>query len=206
VGKGGDSPTETHGTKDTKEKTEVLATSPSPAASTASVAPAEVSSAATAAGPLVVWPEIPKQSPEDTLAATKQAANARFGEWLVMEPQVARQALAATLAVLTAAPEAEERPLGLADRSAALRGGGSTNGGDGSSSTEGHSSAPTPGPGPGGSGGGSAAGGGSPSGSSAATTLVAVFFNVPVAVMRRLGVAARSPRKTFFVLIPEKPD
>ena len=44
------------------------------------------------------------------------------------------------------------------------------------------------------------------SGSSASTTLVSVYIKIPASVMLRLGVSARSPRQTFFVLIPEKPD
>ena len=103
------------------------------------------------------------------------------------------------------APEGEAHTLGLVERSA-LRGGGQGNGDNGSLSTEGHSTAPSPGPGPGGAGGSSAAGGGSAGGSSATTTLVAVYFNVPASVMHRLGIAERSARQTFFLLIPEKPD
>ena len=194
--------------KDTKEKTEGGSTSTSSVASTSSVLPAEAPSAVTAPSPLVVWPESPDQPSEHRSAPSKQApANPRLAEWLALEPQAARQALAATLLVLTATPEAESRPWGLAgDRSAAMRGGGAANGGDGGSTTEGHSSPPTPGPGPGGSGGGSAAGGGTASGSSAASLLVSLEINVPASVMRRLGIPARSARQTFFVLIPEKPD
>ena len=166
--------------------------------SAASVLPAEAPSAVTAPSPLVVWPETPKANP---LAFPKPTLR---DQWLALEPQTARQALAATLAVL-AAPEGEPHNFGLVGRSD-LRGAGQPNGVNGSSSTEGHSTAPTPGPGPGGAGGSSAAGGGSAGGSSSATTLVSVFFNVPVSVMHRLGIAERSARQTFFLLIPEKPD
>ncbi len=178
---------------------------PAPAVSTASALAAEAPSAVTAPSPLVVWPETSKQASANPLAfPTPKHAGERLNELLGLEPQNARSALAATLAVLVA-PEGNTHAFGLVERST-LRGGGQANGVDGSSSTEGHSTAPTPGPGPGGAGGSSAAGGGSAAGSSAATTLVAVYFKVPASVMHRLGIAERSARQTFFLLIPEKPD
>ena len=81
----------------------------------------------------------------------------------------------------------------------------SGDGSDGRSSVEGHSSIPIPGPGPGGSGGGSAAGGAAASASSASFTLVSLFLRVPPGVTRRLRIAPRSGRETFFFLIPERP-
>jgi hypothetical protein len=153
----------------------------------------------------VVWPEAAKVKPNPLAFPAPKSTAKRLAEWLALQPQAAQRALAATLAVLVS-PGGETRSLDLVGRSA-LRDGGQANGGDGSSSTEGHSTAPTPGPGPGGSGGGSTAGGsGSAAGSSATPTLVTVYFNVPASVMHRLGVAARSPRQTFIVLISEKPD
>ncbi len=191
---------EAHAGKDSHE------TAPAAALPAVAVAPAEAGAAT--AGPLVLWPEASKSGAQQRTGSLEQdATDGRLAEWLALEPQAGRRALADTLADLTA-PEAEIRALGLADdRSASLQGGGSANGGDGSSSTEGHSTAPTPGPGPGGSGGGSsAAGGGAASGSSASSNLVSVFFNVPASVMLRLGISERSARQTFFLLIPEKPD
>ena len=190
---------EGHG-KDSKSKPIVTGPAAAVAAATASVLPTE---AVADPSPLVVWPESSKVNP--LAFPAPNSANKRRAELLGLEPQAAQQALAATLAVL-GSPEGEAHSFGLVGR-AALRGGGQANGDEGSSSTEGHSTAPPPGPGPGGSGGGSAAGGGgSAAGSSATSNLVDVYFNVPVSVMHRLGIAERSARQTFFLLIPEKPD
>ncbi len=154
----------------------------------------------------MVWPESSQQPLSRRSSPAERAAEKTLAE--ALEPRAVRVALAVGLAVLTA-PGTEASALSLSGRSAAGRDEGSGGGTDGSSGTEGHSSAPTPGPGPGGSGGGgssSAGGGGAASGSSASTTLVSVYIKIPASVMLRLGVSARSPRQTFFVLIPEKPD
>ena len=186
-------------------KNEPLLSGPAPAVSTASALAAEAPSAVTAPSPLVVWPEASRQASANPLAfpnfqacgrAAQRTARTRIAE---RAPGAGRDAGGPRRA------RRRDAPLRVG-RAICARGGDQGNGVNGSSTTEGHSTEPTPGPGPGGAGGSSAAGGGSAAGSSATTTLVAVYFNVPASVMHRLGIAERSARQTFFLLIPEKPD
>jgi hypothetical protein len=197
---GKDSPKEPYETAATVRTTSSESASGGPVPVAAPAAPSAVT---TSAAPQATF-ELSNGSLSRSLAAARRREHAgRESEWLgVGAPSAAGSpgniSATATIVVTSLAV--------LGGRSAALATGGVARGDGGGSAVQGHSSVPTPGPGPGGSGGGAAAGGGTASASSASLTLVSVLLLAPPGVMRRLCVASRSLRETFFLLIPEKPD